>query len=221
MMADIPGHNQSPVDLSQLTAFEADPRTEVLWTELVVHSTRGGFRVVNPKPALVLVDGERYRAVQVHAHGPAEHWQGSSRSAGELHIVHVHQADLSAQLPLGNSRVVVLAVPLIGGDVSAAAALQHPAEQVARWLKATPAGSGGEETVSYQRGALLPKDPRALRYAGSLTTGFCEEVVTWVVFEAAVTIPKGIGEHLEPARSLQAPNRRYAIWGDVRLGPLP
>lgn len=95
---------------------------------------------------------------------------------------------------------------------------KHPAEQIGRELRALQDDETGP-AVDYDRKALLPDDDfTALRYEGSLTTGLCEEVVKWFVFETPDTVSGNFG-HLEPARAVQAPNRRYAIRGEILRGP--
>ena len=55
------------------------------------------------------------------------------------------------------------------------------------WAVNPQAGGTGGVAASIHLGEFLPADRSAWRYAGSLTTPPCSEVVTWTVFRHAVT----------------------------------
>lgn len=207
--------SQSPVELEKLITFYGSLNVELRWTALTVQARPGekALYVTNPAKQLMLVDGATFCAVQFHAHGPSEHQLGRP-FAGELHIVHQHEDDLQAGKPLAESRLAVLGVLLEEGGASG----PHPVLQMAehRAGRSTPPAG-----VTYTRDDLLPPVLTARRYAGSLTTGGFEEVVTWIVFETPDSVPGPIYAHLEPPRPLQDPQRRYAIRGQVNLVPAP
>lgn len=226
--------SQSPVDLDTLSTFEGDVRLEILWDRLHVG-------ISHPRPDLklavlhsrglptILVDGEEYVAIEVHAHAPPEHdlrnGTSSKMFTGEIHIVHEHRPRFPKPAPVyppplppftphgSPQRLAVLGVFLTGKPGEGKAVLEQLTD-------------GAADHV-FERGEVLPaaSDGKWMvrRYAGSLTTPGYDEAVTWFVFEE----PLARSPHpdlLDPkghSREYQPTERRYAIRGSVQKDSPP
>lgn len=164
------GREQSPVDLSRsIPAVLGNPVVQWRETPLVVLNNGHTLQVdVVPGSSLIL-DGEVYQLVQFHFHHPSEHTVDGVAYPLEAHFVHTGAAGLAV---LGVLFVEGPADPTLG----ALWALMPPNPGTVR---------DPEATIAPAR--LLPADATTWRYAGSLTTPPCSEVVSWVIYRQPVT----------------------------------
>ncbi len=111
----------------------------------------------------------------------------------------------------GEGSRVVLGVMLVEGAENG---------ELAKIWGAMPSFKGemqGSETVDLS--GLVPRDSKVFRYAGSLTTPPCSEIVNWTVFEkpievSAEQIAAFTKLYPDNARPLQSVNRRMILIGD-------
>ena len=194
------GNQQSPIDLSSHVP-------SVLY-DLEVHWRPAEFQVVNNGHTIqanggagshVMLGGLRYELLQFHFHAPSEHTVDGRPYAMECHFVHKTE----------NGGLTVLGVFMTPGA-------EH-AELVKVW-SAMPTEHGGKTLsdgpVNHRR--LLPASAAVYRYAGSLTTPPCSEVVNWVVYRDPIEVSREQIQQftkLYPAnaRPVQALNRRFVL----------
>lgn len=165
------GREQSPVDLSKpVAAILGDPVTAWRPVPLRVQNNGHTIQVDCAGGGHVMLDGVQYDLIQFHFHHPSEHSVGGAFFDMECHFVH----------KAADGSLAVLGVMIAKG------AADPTIEAV--W-QAMPAKAGESVTANgmLDPSRLLPKDPVTFRYAGSLTTPPCSEVVQWVVFRQAIT----------------------------------
>ncbi len=162
------GHEQSPIDLvAALHASDAPP-VQLGWqagTDWLVQNN-GHTLQLNPIGTAggIEIAGKAYALVQLHFHHPAEHAIEGRRAAMEGHFVH----------KAADGSLAVLGVMLVGGGA-------------AGWLdqivQTAPTVKGTVPLGLQDPAALLPETRGFFRYAGSLTTPPCSEVVLWTVLQ--------------------------------------
>jgi carbonic anhydrase len=163
------GTAQSPVDLPAASVHHGPGPLAPRWEPIPLRLTNNGHAIqIDVKSASSFtVEGTTYRLVQFHFHSPSEHTVGGRSYGAEMHLV--HKSD--------GGRLLVLAI-LFGIGVENAT--------LAPIWNAMPGQAGTSPAVpgfSLDLTPLLPKEPRYLRYDGSLTTPPCSEGVTWLVLE--------------------------------------
>jgi len=165
------GREQSPVDLQQPIAAHLAPPA-VSWQPMPLEVINNGHTIqVNCAPGSSMVlDGVTYQLLQYHFHHPSEH-----RIAGQSFDMEVHFVHRSAE-----GGLAVLGVMISKG------AANSSIETIWNNLPAK-AGEKVVADVKLQPSAMLPEDSASYRYAGSLTTPPCSEVVSWVVFRQGIT----------------------------------
>lgn len=165
------GREQSPIDLDQPVAALLGP-VAPNWQAMGLEVWNNGHTIqVNCPPGSTLsLDGVNYTLLQYHFHHPSEHQIAGVSFALEAHFVH-----RSAQ-----GTLAVLGVLLGRGPASSAL------ETIWRNLP-EKAGDKVITDATFNPVTLLPKDSTTYRYAGSLTTPPCSEVVSWVVYRQPVT----------------------------------
>lgn len=143
---------------------------------------------------------------QFHFHFPKEHFANNADAVGELHLVHV----------LPDKKLVVLAVPLNRSTVA------NPVFQPLLALRPEPCTSkksdgSAEQTVELRK--LLPDVlNHYFSYEGSLTTPACDEIVSFIIFNNAITISDAqiaalrAMPNLQNARPLQPVGTRRVRW---------
>lgn len=194
------GAQQSPLDL--------DNRTPSLLSGPTIDWRPGPFEVVNNGHTIqanaapgnqVLLDGKSYDLLQFHFHHPSEHQVDGRPYSMETHFVH-KSAD-------GN--LAVLGVFLTPG---------HENGELEKVWARLPQQSGHKAQTSgpVDIRLLLPASRACYRYAGSLTTPPCSEIVDWLVFRDPVQVSAGqIARfaRLYPAnaRPVQPQNRRFIL----------
>ncbi len=196
------GAEQSPVDLKgPVPATLAPP--EVHWRAMPLSVVNNGhtIEVTAPAGSFVVLDGRRFDLVQFHFHHPSEHRIDGRSFPLEAHFVH-RAAD---------GDLVVLGTFLTEGSANATLA--------AIWaeMPAKP-GTARASGAVIRSADLLPASGGHYRYAGSLTTPPCSEIVSWVVYAAPVEVSArqvAAFAALFPgnARPLQPLGRRFLLGG--------
>ena len=174
------GKAQTPVDLvpTARAAAPADAAAPVLELgrgerALTVLDNGHTIQVADAGGSKLTLDGVRYELAQFHFHDPSEHTIGGRSYPMEMHLVH-KSAD---------GRLAVVGVLIEQGPENAA---------LAPLFRALPAKAGDqtELKVALDLSQALPRERRALRYVGSLTTPPCSEGVQWVVLEQPITLSR-------------------------------
>ncbi|MDO8607383.1 MAG: carbonic anhydrase family protein [Phaeospirillum sp.] len=165
------GKEQSPIDLSKpIAAIMGDPVPA--WRPLPLKVLNNGhtIQVDCAGGGAMALDGKSYELLQFHFHHPSEHTVDGAAFDMECHFVHKAAdgglAVLGVMIAKGAANPALEAIwqvmPAKGGEAVAASGMLDPT-------------------------MLLPKDVVTFRYAGSLTTPPCTEVVQWVVYRQAIT----------------------------------
>jgi len=195
------GTQQSPIDLKG--AIKADfGRLELDWKPQAYAIVNNGHTIqANAKPgSFARVAGETYALQQFHFHAPSEHAINGTRTAMEVHFVHAGTG----------GRYAVVGAFMQSGAANAAfgaimaAAPRKPGDGALRW--------------PIDPHQLVPAKSDVYRYAGSLTTPPCSEVVDWNVYAHPIEVAAGdiaAFHALYPmnARPLQALDRRFVLIG--------
>lgn len=194
------GSQQSPVDLGSPLRSELPPLSlAAAPVEAEALDNGHTIQVDTGKGSRMTVDGTAYDLVQFHFHAPSEHQIGGRAWPMEVHLVH--------SAPTGG--LAVLGVLLDAGAADNAAygavldKLPEPGGAKRRLGKIDPA-------------ALLPASRAYYRYAGSLTTPACAEVVNWLVLREPVTLGRKqiegfAARYPNNARPVQPLNRRFVL----------
>lgn len=196
------GAEQSPIDLVA-THSATTEAIETNWRSFVSEVVNNGHTIQANAPAgnVTLFGGERYELLQLHFHAESEHTADGESFPMEAHFV--HRSDSGALMVLG-----VFLVPGEGnavlGEIWDAIPYEGASENTARAIDVE---------------SLLPDESAVFRYAGSLTTPPCSEIVNWVVYEQPVEVSAqqlAIFEALYPNsnRPIQPTNRRLVLIGD-------
>ena len=195
------GTQQSPIDLKG--AIKADfGRLELDWKPQAYAIVNNGHTIqANAKPgSFARVAGDTYALQQFHFHAPSEHAINGTRTAMEVHFVHAGTG----------GRYAVVGAFMQSGAANAAfgaimaAAPRKPGDGALRW--------------PIDPHQLVPAKSDVYRYAGSLTTPPCSEVVDWNVYAHPIEVAAGdiaAFHALYPmnARPLQALDRRFVLIG--------
>lgn len=194
------GSQQSPIDLGVALPSQLPP-LEITWSKTADTIINNGHTIqldFSPGNTVVFGSGP-YILLQVHFHRPSEHLIGGRNFPMEAHFVHRNAdgglAVIGALLAQGKSNAVFSKI------VSTMPASAGPA------IKADPA---------IDPNALLPAQRSYYRYAGSLTTPPCSEIVEWLVLTdtmeiAETDVAKFAKLYPMNARPVQKDNRRYVL----------
>ncbi len=197
------GSQQSPIDLTNGVRAEMDA-VSIQWKAVKLGSivNNGHTIQVNaPNTGHMELDGSRHDLVQFHFHHRSEHTVDGKRFPMEVHFV--HKAAMADGL-------AVIGVLLAEGPENAAL---KPIWTAAPGFVGK---SSSAEVVDAKE--LLPASRAAFRYAGSLTTPPCSEVVSWIVYKEPVSASAdqiaSFGK-LFPNnfRPIQRLNRRFILFG--------
>jgi carbonic anhydrase len=145
----------------------------------------------------IMIGDTRYDLVQYHFHSPAEHAVDGTRQEAEVHFV--HRATSGA--------LAVVGVTLTGGGTSGA---------FDALLAAAPLEEGEAPLGPTEPASFLPQDRSYFRYAGSLTTPPCTEIVLWTVMQSSSAVSDAAiatfrSRFAPNARPLQQVNRRFIL----------
>lgn len=198
------GMEQSPIDIDRAAAYFADVETiDRGWTSFKPAVVNNGHTIQAnvPDGNVTEFGGKHYDLLQVHFHSQSEHAFAGKRFPLEAHFV--HKAD--------DGSLMVLGVMLEAGAEN---------EELAKIWRAMPSFEGEMQSSDLiDLGGLIPKNSKVFRYAGSLTTPPCSEIVNWTVFENPVEVSDEqikafTSIYPENARPLQSVNRRLILLGD-------
>ncbi|HVI50756.1 MAG TPA: carbonic anhydrase family protein [Candidatus Sulfotelmatobacter sp.] len=194
------GREQSPINLDQpVSALLKAPALH--WQAMPLEVVNNGHTIqVNcPKGSSLELDGTAYDLIQYHFHHPSEHTLAGTAFDMEVHFVH----------RAANGGLAVLGIMITKGEANSTL------ETVWRILP-EKAGETAKADVQLLPSALIPADSATYRYAGSLTTPPCSEIVSWVVYRKPVTasaeqIAKFAKLFPNNARPVQPLNRRKLL----------
>ncbi len=193
------GMQQSPIDLG--AAFQArGGALSVDWRPTAAEVVDNGHTIqVDMAPGSSMqLDGREFSLLQFHFHLPSEHTVEGESIPMEVHFVH--------QAAEGDLAVI--------GVFMESGAGHDAIDQV--W-NAIPDSVGEPASLGdFDPAALLPDGLDHSRYAGSLTTPPCSEVVSWVVLDATISVSQAQLDSfadLYPmnARPVQALHRRFVL----------
>lgn len=195
------GIQQSPVNLTdahsgqnEALALEWKPFTPV------VMNNGHTIQAAAAKGNVTSFDGKPYAFQQVHFHHPSEHTIDGKHAPMEAHFVHKG----------ADGKLLVLGVMIEEGQANA---------EIAKLWEVAPQQPGEKPSkADVDFAKLVPSTSKFYRYAGSLTTPPCSEIVQWVVFAEPITVSK---EQLEAfaklypdnSRPVQALNKRTIVFG--------
>ena len=165
------GMQQSPVDLAGAVTANADG-LDVRWqpTDAQVVDNGHTIQVDLAEGSAVTLEGREFSLLQFHFHLPSEHTVEGESFPMEVHFVHqAAEGDLAV---IGVLMETGEADPLIQSIWDAIPATGAP-----------PAAITG-----FDPSALLPEVRSYSRYAGSLTTPPCSEIVSWVVMTESIPV---------------------------------
>ena len=165
------GKEQSPVDLrGAIPVALPDPATAWRTIPLKVLNNGHTIQVDGAEGGTLILDGVAYELLQFHFHHPSEHVIEGRPAALEIHFVHKSQ----------DGNLAVLGVMVVEG-------MPNPVLETIWSVMPTTAGETATGAGLIDFRPLLPTDPTTFRYAGSLTTPPCSEVVQWVVYRKPIT----------------------------------
>lgn len=197
------GHEQSPIDLNDSAIPAAVMPPAVYWHPAeVTAATNNGhtFQVSLNKPGKIVIDGVPYEFLQFHFHAGSEHTINGYRYPLEVHLVHA----------AADGRLAVIGIMFVEGK-------ENPA--LSQLISTLPGTEGSyDPDMAFDLNDLLPGSWSVYRYAGSLTTPPCSEVVSWTVFEKPLTASSDqikVFETLFPHsyRPVQPLGRRFVLKG--------
>ena len=193
------GAQQSPVDLTAPVPAGAGT-LDIQWQRAGAHVVDNGhtIQVDVAEGSSITLDGRRFSLLQFHFHFPSEHTAEGAGFPMEAHFVH--------QAEEGN--LAVIGVFMETGE-------SHPAIK-SIWSAVPGPGEPSATLLELEPRTLLPEETGYLRYAGSLTTPPCSEVVSWVVMTQPISVsPAQIdafaARYPSNARPVQALNRRFIL----------
>ncbi len=170
------GQRQSPIDLAG-AGLDPAPDLNLAWVPFDAMVENNGHTLVvagaDRTDSSLTLGGKTYAFLQFHFHHPSEHAVSGGRWPLEVHMVHKSEA----------------------GDLAVTGILFRPGrenEALGRVLAQAPVGKG---KVAIPRALdmtrFLPASRATYRYAGSLTTPPCSEIVSWIVFREPVEAAVG------------------------------
>ena len=196
------GAQQSPVDLTgAVEAYPAMPSVHWRTMPLRVKNNGHTIDVIAAPGSFMMLGTVLYELVQFHFHTPSEHVLEGQTFPMEIHFVHRSEA----------GDLAVLGVFVMEGAANSAL------EPIWALMPKEP-GEASSATM-IRPTDLLPDDGALDRYAGSLTTPPCSEIVTWSVYlepiEASSAQIAAFSQLFGAnARPIQAYDRRFLLRSD-------
>jgi len=195
------GAQQSPVNLTKALAG-ASEALALNWKPFAPVVLNNGHTIQAPAAEgnVTTFDGKPYAFQQVHFHHLSEHTIDGRHAPMEAHFVHKG----------ADGKLLVLGVMIEEGKANP--------EIAALWEVAPQQSGEAPAKASVDFAKLVPSASKFYRYAGSLTTPPCSEIVQWVVFEEPITVSKEQIEafaklYPDNARPVQALNERTIVFG--------
>lgn len=171
------GQRQSPIDLASAD-LQSAADLSVAWQPFDGSVENNGHTLQvaanGTTSSALTLGGKKYSFLQFHFHHPSEHAVAGGHWPLEIHLVHKSEA----------------------GDLAVTGILFRPGREndaLGNVLARAPRTKGKaalEKPVDLTR--FLPASAATYRYAGSLTTPPCSEIVSWIVFRDP--IEAGIGQ---------------------------
>lgn len=159
------------MDLTGAVPAEGDG-LDIQWQSAEGQVVDNGHTIQVNMPAAggIVLEGRSFSLLQFHFHLPSEHALEGDRSPMEVHFVH--------QAAEGD-----LAVIGVFMDVGEAAPVVQSI-----WDVIPEAGASPAAVADLDPRGFLPEGAGYLRYAGSLTTPPCSEIVSWVVMTEPMSV---------------------------------
>ncbi len=193
------GLEQSPIELANAVPASAGIlATQWRSTDAEVVDNSHTIQVNVAGGSSITLGDRQFSLLQFHFHLPGEHAVGGERPPMEVHFVH-----RSAEGDLA-----VIGVFMSEGEA-------HPGIQ-SIW-DAIPDGQNVPAPLTgFDPSTLLPEAVSYYRYAGSLTTPPCSEVVSWVVMTDSISVSRAqidafAQRYPMNARPIQPVNRRFVL----------
>jgi carbonic anhydrase len=167
------GHQQSPINLGEIAATEAEAlKIDYHPTPLKILNNGHTIQVNYQPGSSITFKGETFELLQFHFHHPSEHRINGEATDLEIHFV--HRSD--------QGKLAVVGVLAQIGSLNASL---EPIWQV------LPKEITPETTISNMMvngNSILPGDRHFYEYSGSLTTPPCSEGVLWLVMAKAIQL---------------------------------
>jgi carbonic anhydrase len=175
--ACVDGSVQSPIDIVGATSKAiANPKVAYENSEVIVENNGHTVQANALSGSSITVGGVKSELLQMHFHAPAENMIAGLRAPVDVHFVH----------RAANGKLTVIGVMLkVGSQPNAG---WQPMVRVLRLQNISTASEASEVTTTFDWAAMLPKDRRSFRFAGSLTTPGCTEGVSWIVMKQPVLL---------------------------------
>lgn len=194
------GAEQSPIDIGRTIKAQLPP-LKTAWQKKLETIVNNGHTIqINAAPGSTLKVGrESYDLLQFHFHHPSEHLIGGKAYAMEVHFVHRNAAG-------GLAVVGALMTAGKGNATFGKIVATMPASE----------GPAVKADAGIDPNRLLPRSLAYYRYAGSLTTPPCSEVVNWLLLREPIAVAKADIERFAKlfpmnARPVQKDNRRFVL----------
>ncbi len=193
------GVQQSPIDLAGMIPAGGGG-LEIQWqpTDGEVVDNGHTIQVNMEAGSSITLDGRQFSLLQFHFHLPSEHTVEGESYPMEVHFV--HQADE------GDLAVSGVFMDVDGGN----SAVQSI------WDAVPGVDEAPAPLAALDPNAFLPAGRGYFRYAGSLTTPPCSEVVSWVVITEAIAVSQAqvdafAARYPMNARPVQPLHRRFVL----------
>lgn len=194
------GSQQSPVDIRGTIKSQLPP-LKIAWSKTADTIVNNGHTIqLNFASGSTLNVGDgSYALLQFHFHRPSEHLIGGKNFPMEAHFVHRNAA----------GGLAVVGVLMAAGKANAT---------FSKVVTTMPGHEGPavKADAAIDPNKLLPATRGYYRYAGSLTTPPCSEVVDWLLLRESIQVAQADIDafaKLYPmnARPVQKDNRRFVL----------
>lgn len=196
------GTQQSPIDLANAVSADFGAQS-IRWKPIKLRAIVNNghtIQVNTPDAGHIELDRSRYDLVQFHFHHMSEHTVEGKRFPLEVHFVHT---------AANGDGLAVVGVFFEEGPENAVLA--------PIWAASPDREGEASSNELVDATALLPASSAVFRYAGSLTTPPCSEVVAWTVFKEPVSVSgdqiasfaKAFPNNFRP---IQPMNRRFILF---------